>query len=483
MSTEPYIKVKSISKYYESWRAPSDRLLIPCYRRIAQLLNVAKPVIGVGAEKINQHYSRYHEKALRSFNALNDISFDIKPGDTFGIVGVNGSGKSTLLQIIAGTLAPSSGNVDIHGRVAALLELGSGFNPEFTGKENVYLNATILGLKKEEIDAKYNDIVNFADIGDFMDQPVKTYSSGMVVRLAFSVIVHIEASILIVDEALAVGDVFFVQKCMAFLHDFKKKGILLFVSHDLGAVTSLCNKAIWLDRGRIVKFGSAKDVAEKYMEHSFTGSSIDSHDLKENIVEKPKSNNQEKKIVRAVVSEDPRKKILHESTLKNEINIFKFKEGDQFFGDMVGEIDKVILLSDKGHELNWMTGGEVVSLVVHIKGHKKIISPIVGFFIKNKMGQHLFGDNSYLTFKDRDIELLSNQSLSITFKFQFPILPKGDYTICASLSSGTQENHVHHHWVHDIVMLKSLSDSVCTGLVGVPMVDILIDSKESDDSN
>ena len=202
-SRDSAISIKNISKFFEIYEKPSHRLW--------QML--------------------YHgrKRFYRPFWALQDISFEVKRGECVGIIGRNGAGKSTLLQIITGTLSPSSGTVECNGRVAALLELGSGFNPEFTGQENVYLNASILGLTKEEIDAKYDDIVAFADIGEFINQPVKSYSSGMAVRLAFAVVAHVDADILIVDEALSVGDAFFTQKCMRFLRQFMEKNTVLFV--------------------------------------------------------------------------------------------------------------------------------------------------------------------------------------------------------------------------------------------------------------
>src|SRR5690606_19342135 len=181
----------------------------------------------------------------------------------------NGSGKSTLLQLICGTLTPTAGDIQVNGRVAALLELGAGFNPEFTGRENAYLNGTILGLSREQIEARLDDIFAFADIGELVAQPVKTYSSGMYVRLAFAVIAHVDADILIIDEALAVGDALFTQKCMRFLRKFRETGTILFVSHDSHAVTNLCQQAVWLQQGRIMEQGSAKEVSEAYLASLF----------------------------------------------------------------------------------------------------------------------------------------------------------------------------------------------------------------------
>lgn len=213
---------------------------------------------------------RGKRKYFSEFWALKNASFEVHKGETVGIIGSNGSGKSTLLQMLCGTLNPSSGEINVHGRVAALLELGAGFNPEFTGKENVYLNAAILGLSLEEIDAAYADIEEFAEIGEFIDQPVKTYSSGMYVRLAFSVAVHTKPSILVVDEALSVGDARFQAKCLDRIKQMKESGVsILFVSHDVAAVRTLCDRALWLDKGVVRALGEVFPVTAQYTEHLF----------------------------------------------------------------------------------------------------------------------------------------------------------------------------------------------------------------------
>ena len=240
MSSDAVIRVQNLSKCYQIYDRPQDRL--------------------------KQSMWRGRKQFYREFWALRDVSFDVLRGETIGIIGRNGSGKSTLLQLIVGTLNPTEGSVVTQGRVAALLELGSGFNPDFTGRENVYLNGAILGLSREEIDARFDAIAAFADIGDFIDQPVKTYSSGMMVRLAFSVSINVEPDILIIDEALAVGDMGFQIKCMERLDQLTKSGItLLFVSHDIGTVKTFCNKALYLVEGRIKASGSASDMVELYL--------------------------------------------------------------------------------------------------------------------------------------------------------------------------------------------------------------------------
>jgi lipopolysaccharide transport system ATP-binding protein len=240
MSSDTVIRVQQLGKCYHIYDRPQDRL--------------------------KQSLWRGRKQFYREFWALKDVSFEVTKGQTVGIIGRNGSGKSTLLQMIAGTLSPSWGTIEVNGRVAALLELGSGFNPDFTGRENVYMNGAILGLGKEEIDARFEAIVAFADIGDFIDQPVKIYSSGMVLRLAFAVSVNVEPDVLIVDEALAVGDMAFQYKCMDSLDRLTKSGTtLLFVSHDVNLVKAFCHHVVYLSHGQVKALGTASDMCELFM--------------------------------------------------------------------------------------------------------------------------------------------------------------------------------------------------------------------------
>jgi lipopolysaccharide transport system ATP-binding protein len=251
------ILIERVGKTYRIWDNPSARVTSPLQ---AGLANVLPPPLGNALR-------RRAAKAYRDFDAIRDISFEIMRGESVGIIGRNGSGKSTLLQIIAGTLQPTAGLVQVNGQVAALLELGSGFNHEFTGRENVYLNGTVLGLSRAEVDAKFDEIAAFAEIGDFMEQPIKTYSSGMMVRLAFSVQTAIEPDILIVDEALSVGDFFFQQKCFKRLAALRDRGTtLLFVSHDTASVRNLCSRTLLLKQGRQVYFGESQHAISLYFQ-------------------------------------------------------------------------------------------------------------------------------------------------------------------------------------------------------------------------
>jgi lipopolysaccharide transport system ATP-binding protein len=273
MSDDIAISVKNVSKAYRIWRDPSARLKAPLfetwqklraksYELLAKSLKIGTlgnslqaPSSKLKASDPAPSSSPYY----RDFFALKDVSFEVKKGEAVGIIGRNGSGKSTLLQMIAGTLTPTSGSIQVNGRVAALLELGSGFNPEFTGRENIYLNASVLGLERAQIDARLGDILAFADIGDFIDQPVKTYSSGMTMRLAFAVQTAVEPEILIIDEALGVGDFFFIQKCFKRIRELASNGTtLLFVSHDMGMVRDLCPRVILLNQSEQIYDGDCK---------------------------------------------------------------------------------------------------------------------------------------------------------------------------------------------------------------------------------
>lgn len=258
MSSEPIIQVTDLSKCYHIYDRPQDRLRQAVVPRLQRL---AAPLVRPVAPALVRERAYFRE-----FWALRDVNFQVNPGQAVAIIGRNGCGKSTLLQIVCNTLTATTGEVDVRGRVAALLELGAGFNPEFTGRENAYMNAAILGLSREEMEARFEEVAAFADIGAFMDQPVKSYSSGMYVRLAFSVAISVEPDILVVDEALSVGDMVFRFKCTERIARLMEKGTtLLFVSHDLSMVKAICDHALYLENGRVKTQGPANEVAELYM--------------------------------------------------------------------------------------------------------------------------------------------------------------------------------------------------------------------------
>lgn len=439
--TQNSICVNNISKFFEIYEKPSDRLLQTLWRGKKQF--------------------------YRPFWALREISFTVQKGECIGIIGRNGSGKSTLLQIITGTLSPSCGSVDIKGRVAALLELGSGFNPEFTGRENVYLNAAILGLSHREIDAKYQDILDFAEIGEFIDQPIKSYSSGMVVRLAFAVVAHVDADVLIVDEALSVGDAFFTQKCMRFLRNFIKEKTLLFVSHDVAAVNSLCTRAILLEGGRIKCIDDPKHVTEIYLEDIYETSQGKSEGTR------PQNSALQKGslLLHPDVEDfrDMRQDFINASNLRNDIQIFSFNEAGAAFGKNGATIEQVLLTDDQNVPLSWIVGGEVVHLRIFCRAHQDIFSPIIGFHLKDRLGQMLFGDNTFLVNKNNPLSVKSEQLFSAHFCFRMPVLAAGNYSFAVAVAEGTQSEHVQHQWRHDAVIVQSVATSASAGIMGIPM--------------
>ncbi|MCS3744335.1 ABC transporter ATP-binding protein [Rhizobium sp. BK661] len=448
-TSEFAIRATQLGKTYKIHERPSDRLKEMLLGRLRVLLGM-KP----------KSYSR-------EFKALENISFELRKGETVGIVGRNGSGKSTLLQIICGTLTPTEGRVEVNGRVAALLELGSGFNPEFTGRENVYMNGTILGLSEPEIDAKFDSIHAFSEIGDFIDRPVKTYSSGMMVRLAFAVIAHVDADILVIDEALSVGDAFFVQKCMRFLRKFMETGTVLFVSHDTGAVVNLCNHAVWLEAGKLMGQGHPKAISEAYLQKQYE--SMQGVTIKQ--VEPPATsqNDSRKPNISVGTMRDMRADIINGSRFRNDIEVFTFDEKASGFGAGGAKILGGQLTDQDGTLLSWIIGGESVQLHVEVSAITELARPIVGFVVRDRLGQILFGDNTYISQKDRPIIVPAGERLKAKFVFQMPMLPRGDYTLSLAVADGTQLEHTQHCWLHDAIGFKSHSTSVTTGLVGVPM--------------
>jgi len=406
---------------------------------------------------------------FKEFWALKDISFEIKKGETVGVIGRNGSGKSTLLQIICGTLTPTTGNMEVNGRVAALLELGAGFNPEFTGRENVYMNASIFGLSRKEIDARFDKIAAFADIGEFIEQTVKTYSSGMYVRLAFAVIAHVDADILVIDEALSVGDAFFTQKCMRFLRNFMKTGTVLFVSHDTASIKNLCNYAVWLEKGQMIQEGTPKEVCELYLEAFYEAQQGKGSTTKLKAFKKKDD---------SLALKDQRLEFINASNLRNDLQVFKFNPEAASFGKGGAQIRDVSLLDENEHPLAWIVGGEKVILRIIVHASQNLDAPIVGFFVKDRLGQTLFGDNTFLSYKDQFIHCQEGNDLQTDFVFYMPLLPLGEYSITIATANGTQETHEQHHWIHDAILFKSESSSVSSGLIGIPMLEVKLQTLE-----
>ncbi|TWG40995.1 lipopolysaccharide transport system ATP-binding protein [Acidovorax delafieldii] len=374
MSSEFAIEVDKISKCYQIYDKPRDRLL--------QML----PFVG--------------QQRFREFWALKDVSFRVRKGESLGIIGRNGSGKSTLLQLICNTLRATSGQIQARGKIAALLELGSGFNPEFTGRENVYLNGALLGLKRAEIDAKFDEIADFANIGDFIDQPTKTYSSGMLVRLAFSVSVCVEPDILVIDEALAVGDASFQFKCLGRLENLAGKGTtLLFVSHDMSMVKRFCNTAIYLHEGLLKAFGSPETISEMYL--------LDMRDEQRRWASGGKI----------------------PVTRKQEVNGARIA-----FGTTEGEVISAKFTNTGSHYSSFVYG-ETIEIVVSYRISKSVSLPNISITIQEARLLVVGGKNFVLPLTNSDID---GESGTVTFHVP-AILAAGRYYITIKLMNGRTE--------------------------------------------
>lgn len=349
------IRVQNLTKMYKLYDKPTDRL-----------------VESLGLSK---------KKCYKEHYALNGINMVVNQGETVGIIGTNGSGKSTILKIITGVLTPTLGNVEINGRISALLELGAGFNMEYTGLENVYLNGTMIGFSREEIDEKIDAILEFADIGEFIHQPVKTYSSGMFVRLAFAVAINIEPEILIVDEALSVGDVFFQAKCYRKFEEFKKMGkTILFVSHDLASVNKYCDRVILLNKGVKVDEGNPKEIIDLYKkilvnqyDENNENDSNDENTKKEDTLNSPKSNSLEIKQYKEMMQQNPK--------------VIKYGNG-------VADIIDFAVLDQNGQATNTIESGTDNTVLMKVKFNRKINNPIFAYTIKDVLGVELVGTNT-----------------------------------------------------------------------------------------
>ena len=350
MSSEIAIKVENLSKCYHIYDQPRDRLKKMILPRL-------------------QHATGMQPKQyFRESWALKDVSFEVKKGETVGIIGRNGSGKSTLLQMICGTLSPTSGSIQTNGRIAALLELGSGFNPDFTGRENVYMNASVLGLTKDEIDARFDDIAAFADIGEFIEQQVKTYSSGMAVRLAFSVAIHVEAEIVVVDEALAVGDIAFQHKCFQKIKDLRYQGVtILFVSHDAGSVIEFCNRALVFNAGKIAFSGKSAEAVSYYkqlLSYESNSTTSNNYDYSDS------------------------------SAASNLQAAYQINPDKEEYGDRTAFIFDWGILKADGISANSIENSDVIEVIISVRFNTSCDDPIIGYFLTDAKGREIVGTNT-----------------------------------------------------------------------------------------
>lgn len=422
MSEDIAISLKGVSKVFKRYHRPVDRL---------------KEILLPGKQRAEE------------FWALQDINLDIPRGDTVGVIGRNGSGKSTLLQIVAGTLQPTSGSKSVSGRVSALLELGSGFNPEFTGRQNVFFNGQILGLEKLEVENRFDQIAAFADIGDFIDQPVKTYSSGMFVRLAFAVAVHVEPDVFIVDEALAVGDVVFQHKCMRRIKQLMDSGVTtLFVSHDAGAVKTLCNSAFMLDEGQVVTQGEPNQVFIEYMKL------VTQIELEASDTPTPSSKDTQAHDEDGLLSQQSQDALNHSRRGSGRAKI----DGVRLFhenGDLA--IDSPVF------QFN-----EKISLQAEVRVDEDLSDFILGFFVCDKNGNEIIGSNSH----EENISigsLKSGDRISFTFAFRLP-LKTGSYSL--TVAGAESYTSTTCDWIDGFVVFKVLppdGGKLVTAMIDIPM--------------
>lgn len=410
------IRVDRVTKLYKLYDKPTDRL---------------KESLGLshGKKLYKEHY------------ALRDLSFDVKRGECVGIIGTNGAGKSTILKIITGVLSPTSGKVDIHGRISALLELGAGFNMEYTGIQNVYLNGTMIGFSREEIDAKLDDILSFADIGDFVNQPVKTYSSGMFVRLAFAIAINIDPEILIVDEALSVGDVFFQAKCYQKFEDFKKNGkTILFVSHDLGSISKYCDRAILLNHGTKKAEGTPAEVIDIYKK--VLAGQVDEHD--------------------SGAIEAVRKQALQNGGTGKEWKLnYVLNPNRQDYGDKLVEIRDFAVIDDGGRYTSTVIKGKPFQIRVKIHANQDVVNPIVAYTILSLKGTDITGTNTLYEHADFGT-IHAGEERTVTFT-QDMNLQGGQYLLSLGCTRYVEGELKVYHRLYDICSISVISDKNTVG--------------------
>ena len=390
------VLIQNVSKVFRLYRRPSDRIL--------------------------ELFPFLAKRAHADFWALRDVSASVERGEILGIIGPNGSGKSTLLEIVSGILKPTSGRVAVQGRTAALLELGAGFNPEFTGRENVYLNGEIMGLSRAEVERAFPKIAAFAELGEFIDRPVKEYSSGMYVRLAFAAAIHVEPEVLIVDETLAVGDAVFSNRCIQKLEELKQRNVsILFVSHDLPLVKRLAHRAMLMVNGKIMVEGSPRDVVNRYIGL---------------IIEREKRGPE---------------------AAGRELG------GSFRHGDGASEILEVALLDEEGRKRGEARTGEALTVRVRARFHRAVADPIVGVLIRNRLGVDVFGTNTRLTGTELG-EFSGGEEIEVDFRLE-NLLAQQEYTITAAMQhwDGSSQD-----WVDDVVSFRVTDPACAAGIASLP---------------
>lgn len=417
MDRNTIIRTEGITKKYNLYARPQDRF---------------REAVGLTRKTLHN-----------DFYALNGISFDVKKGETVGIIGTNGSGKSTLLKIITGVLKPTSGTVHVEGRISALLELGAGFNQEYTGLENIFLNGRMMGYSRKEMEEKVPNIVNFADIGEFINQPVKTYSSGMFARLAFAVAINVEPDILIVDEALSVGDLFFQNKCFRKFEDLKSKGVtILFVSHDISSVRQMCSRVLWIEKGVQKVFDQSDLVCDMYMD------------------EKRMAMNQ-------ITTKDKSEHEIEVTALQQRKRYPRIINGKDRFGSSEVQIVSAFFTSLEGDIVNSLEVDKDYQAHVAFNALADMNNIIVGFVLENNKGLPVFDINNYIN-QQETISVCRDQTIEIVYSFRLPRILKGTYLVSAAIAEGTQEANEILTWLHGIADLEVINMGYNSSYIEIP---------------
>lgn len=422
------ISVQDVTKVYRLYDKPIDRL----------------------KEALSPTHKEYHKK----FFALDKISFDVEKGTTVGIIGTNGSGKSTILKIITGVLSPTTGKVEVDGNISALLELGAGFNMDYTGIENVYMNGTMMGFSKEQMDQKLDEILNFADIGDFVYQPVKTYSSGMFVRLAFALAINVEPEILIVDEALSVGDVFFQAKCYKKIDEIRKKGTtVLMVTHDMGSIIKYCDKVVLLNRGTFVAEGAPGHMVDLYKK--ILANRLDD-------VERELTEEKFEKAYTFGTDAEPKKddfSVESGNLMKEKLTL---NPNVTEYGDGRAEIYDLGLLDEKGDVTNMLLKGEYFTIRERIRFFANIENPIFTYTIKDKKGMDLTGTNTL--YEGSDVHSVKDgDTYEVEFR-QKMTLQGGEYLLSMSCTGFENGTHTVYHRLYDVANITVISNKNTVGV-------------------
>jgi lipopolysaccharide transport system ATP-binding protein len=423
---QPVIRLDKVSKSFKRYKANRERVRDLLLRRAS---------------------------AAHEFWALRDVDLEVREGHTIGILGRNGSGKSTLLQIVVGTLRPTSGSVQVHGRISALLELGTGFNPEFTGRQNVFYNGRILGVTQSEMEARFDDIAAFADIGDFLDYPVKTYSSGMYMRLAFSVAISVNPKILIVDEALAVGDARFQQRCISKIKRLREEGVsILFVSHDSDAVRRLCDHAIVLEHGRVVNQGSAVNMSNWYLSLMSVNFDLERQKMIEEAASEQEQEPEEAELQALTPLEEldlAQAEIMPDTVLdhKEFENEFKYYR----HGDGAARINKLLIRNAKGEITGNVFLGETVSVEFYVDFYSDQESHVLGFYLRDRLGTDIIGLNTFQE-RVRVPPVRVGERVAYRFTFRIDVRP-GVYGISPGLAYNQVEMR-YLDWIDNAEILR-----------------------------